>query len=63
MYNGSEFQQTTDEIIICAVIFANPADFADGSLQGTFNNIGIPTISVQITPAQTTGASNAATGI
>ena len=60
MYNGSEFRQTTDEI--CTVIFANPANFADGSLQDTFDNIGITTITVQITPAQTTGASNAATG-
>ena len=59
-YTGSEVGQVTEEI--CAVILANPDQFVGGSLQGTFNDIGITTITGIITPQQITGA-NAATGI
>ena len=52
------FQETQE---ICAVIFANPAAFVGGSPQGTFDAIGIETITGVITP-QESGGSNAATG-
>ena len=59
-YVGTEADETTEEI--CAVILANPASFVGGSLQGTFADIGITTITGTITPQETTGA-NAATSM
>ena len=43
------------------MILADPAAFVGGSLQGTFDNISISSITGVITPQQTTGP-NAATG-
>ena len=59
-YSGSEVDEITEEI--CAEILADPTIFVGGSLQGTFNDIGITTITGIITPAETTG-SNAATSM
>ena len=58
-YRGREMFQETQEI--CAVIFANPTVFVGGSPQGTFDAIGIRTITGVITP-QESGGSNAAKG-
>ena len=43
------------------MIIADPAEFVGGSLQGTFDRIGLTNITGVITPQQTTGP-NAATG-
>ena len=58
IYNGREIDQTTEEI--CVVIFADPNDFANETLQSVFFDIGISTISALITP--TTDANSTATG-
>ena len=55
-YNGREMDETTEEI--CVVIFADPSDFANDTLEDVFSNVGISTISVLITPT----ADGSATG-
>ena len=48
--------ETTEEI--CVVVFADPSDFANDTLEDVFSNVGISTISVLITPT----ADGSATG-
>ena len=60
-YIGTEVDEITEEI--CAVILANPAMFVGGTLQGTFVDIGITTITGTITPQQTVTSPNVATGM
>ena len=49
-YIGFEVDEITEEI--CAEILANPAMFVGGTLQGTFDDIGITTITGTIAPQQ-----------
>ena len=57
-YNGREIDQMTEEI--CVVIFADPNDFANETLESVFFDIGISTITALITP--TADANSTATG-
>ena len=59
-YSGTEEGQITAEI--CAEILANPMEFVGGTLQGTFDDIGITIITGTITPEEISGP-NAATGM